>query len=117
MYGINNSLKLSICLSVEMPHPKTTYRSRGEVIVDDKVDALEVNAASHELGADEHPDAAGAECAHRVLSLLLRPACTSINLSVGDPDPDLNVFGPPGSVSISQRYGSGSGSFLNSFFS
>ncbi len=27
--------------------------------------------------------------------------------SVGDPDP--NVFGPPGSESISQRYGSGSG--------
>ncbi len=29
--------------------------------------------------------------------------------SVGDPDPD--VFGPPGSASISQRYGFGSGSF------
>jgi hypothetical protein len=29
--------------------------------------------------------------------------------SVGDPDPD--VFGPPGSGSISQRYGSGSVSF------
>jgi hypothetical protein len=34
--------------------------------------------------------------------------------SIGDPDPDLNyphVFGPRGSGSISQRYGSGSGSF------
>ncbi len=30
--------------------------------------------------------------------------------SVGDPDP--HVFGPPGSGSISQRYGSGSFSFL-----
>jgi hypothetical protein len=28
-----------------------------------------------------------------------------------DPDPDPNVFWPPGSVSISQRHGSGSGSF------
>jgi hypothetical protein len=27
------------------------------------------------------------------------------------PDPDPHVFGPPGSVSICQRYGSGSGSF------
>jgi len=65
-----------------MPHPKTTYRSGREVIVDDKIDALEVNAASHELGTDEHPDAARPEGAHRVLSLLLRPACTSINLTV-----------------------------------
>ncbi len=31
------------------------------------------------------------------------------NTSVADPDP--HVFGPPGSGSISQRYGSGSGSF------
>jgi hypothetical protein len=32
--------------------------------------------------------------------------------SVGDSDPqDPQVFGPPGSGSISQRYGSGSGSF------
>ncbi len=32
-------------------------------------------------------------------------------LSVADPDPsDPYVFGPPGSGSISQRYGSGSGS-------
>ncbi len=33
--------------------------------------------------------------------------------SVGDPDPepDPPVFRPPGSRSISQRYGSGSGSF------
>jgi hypothetical protein len=31
--------------------------------------------------------------------------------SVADPDPpDLHVFGPPGSGSTSQRYGSGSGS-------
>jgi hypothetical protein len=34
-------------------------------------------------------------------------------VSVGDPDPqDLHVFGPPGSGSISQRYGSGSIAFL-----
>ncbi len=34
--------------------------------------------------------------------------------SVADPDPsDPYVFGPPGSGSISQRYGSGSGSFYH----
>jgi hypothetical protein len=34
--------------------------------------------------------------------------------SVEDPDPsDPHVFGPPGSGSISQRYGSGSGSFYH----
>jgi hypothetical protein len=30
-----------------------------------------------------------------------------------NPDPDPHVFGPPGSWSISQRYGSGSGSFYH----
>jgi hypothetical protein len=41
-----------------------------------------------------------------------RPRGT-VNSSVGDPDPqDPHVFGPPGSGSISQRYGSGSGSFF-----
>jgi len=37
------------------------------------------------------------------------------NFGVGDPDPDPqdpHVFGPPGSRSISQRYGSGTGSFI-----
>jgi hypothetical protein len=34
--------------------------------------------------------------------------------SVADPDPpDPHVFGPPGSGSTSQRYGSGSGSFYH----
>jgi hypothetical protein len=32
------------------------------------------------------------------------------------PDPDPHVFGPPGSGSISQRYGSGSGNGSGSFF-
>ncbi len=37
----------------------------------------------------------------------------SVGSSVVDPDPqDPHVFGPPGSGSISQRYGSGSFSFL-----
>jgi hypothetical protein len=31
-----------------------------------------------------------------------------ISANVGDPDPDPHVFGPPGSRSISQMYGSGS---------
>jgi hypothetical protein len=33
-----------------------------------------------------------------------------VPFNVGDPDQDHHVFGPPGSGSISQRYGSGSGS-------
>jgi hypothetical protein len=33
--------------------------------------------------------------------------------SVGDPEPEPHVLGPPGSGSISQRYGSGSGSFYH----
>jgi hypothetical protein len=43
------------------------------------------------------------------------PKCTFLLVqgSVGDPDPepDPHVFGLPGSGSICQRYGSGSGSF------
>jgi len=40
-----------------------------------------------------------------------------MQISVGDPELDLDsqdphVFGPPGSGSISRRYGSGSGSFV-----
>jgi hypothetical protein len=40
-------------------------------------------------------------------------------ISVGNSDPDLNIYGPPGSRfgSISQRYGSGPESFLFGFFS
>ncbi len=40
---------------------------------------------------------------------------TFLYRSVADPNPDPRVFGPPGygSGSISQRYGSGSGSFYN----
>jgi hypothetical protein len=37
--------------------------------------------------------------------------------SVADPDPpDSHVFGPPGSGSISQKYGFGSGSGSGSFY-
>jgi hypothetical protein len=50
------------------------------------------------------------------------PKIQSVVGSVGDPDPepdpypqDPHVFGPPGSESISQRYGSGSGSRSFSF--
>jgi hypothetical protein len=32
----------------------------------------------------------------------------TVTRSVADPDPNPHVFGPPGSGSISQRYGSGS---------
>ncbi len=33
-------------------------------------------------------------------------SASTLHTSVGDPDPqDLNVFGPPGSRSVSQRYG------------
>ncbi len=41
--------------------------------------------------------------------------CPTVSGSVGDPDPDQqdpHVFGPPGSGSFSQRYGSGSFPFL-----
>jgi hypothetical protein len=38
----------------------------------------------------------------------------TVVISVPDPDPpDPHVFGPPGSGSTSQRYGSGSGSFYH----
>jgi hypothetical protein len=41
-----------------------------------------------------------------------RDTATPLQGSVADPDPpDPRVFGPPGSGSINQRYGSGSGSF------
>ncbi len=46
-----------------------------------------------------------------------------MEISVADPDPnpdphpeDPHVFGPSGSGSISQRYGSGSGSLICDFF-
>jgi hypothetical protein len=40
-----------------------------------------------------------------------------VKSSVPDPDPmDPHVVGPPGSGSISQRYGSGSGSGSGSFY-
>jgi hypothetical protein len=41
-------------------------------------------------------------------------AVFSLSSSVADPDPDPHVFGPPGSESTSQRYGSGSGSCYGS---
>ena len=41
----------------------------GEVVVDDEVDSLQVNASPHQLCADEHPDVAGTEAAHRVVTL------------------------------------------------
>ncbi len=39
----------------------------------------------------------------------------NVHSSVGDPDPVPYVFGPPGSVSVSARYGSGSESGFGSF--
>ena len=40
--------------------------------------------------------------------------CVIISVAVPDPNPpDPHVFGPPGSGSISQRYGSGSGFFYH----
>ena len=42
---------------------------RREVVVDDQVDTLEVDAAAHQLRADQHPDAAGAEALHHVVAL------------------------------------------------
>jgi hypothetical protein len=48
-------------------------------------------------------------------SRLLQGVCTEDTANVGDPDP--HVFGYPGSGSISQRCGSGSGAgFFKSIF-
>ena len=47
-------------------------------------------------------------CAPAERALELLHHSSKYKSSVGDPDPQ--VFGPPGSGSISQRYGSGSGS-------
>ncbi len=51
-----------------------------------------------------------------VTSLYFSPKVTNPESSVADPDPDPpdpRVFGPPGSGSTSQRYGSGSRSFYH----
>ncbi len=50
----------------------------------------------------------GAAQAHLQAVLRIR-----IHMFLGLPDPDPHVFGPPGSGSTSQRYGSGSGSFYH----
>jgi hypothetical protein len=49
----------------------------------------------------------------RVIDVFAMPQSGSGVFSVGDPDP--HVFGPSGYGSISQRYGSGSGSSSRSF--
>lgn len=40
-----------------------------EVVVDDEVDSAEVDPATHQLRADEHPDAANTETAYHVVTL------------------------------------------------
>merc|ERR1719237_1561686 len=45
---------------------------RGKVVVDDEVDALEVDAATEQLGADQDPNVAGAEFSDRRVTLKLR---------------------------------------------
>mmetsp|Transcript_93273 Transcript_93273/g.283164 ORF Transcript_93273/g.283164 Transcript_93273/m.283164 type:complete len:276 (+) Transcript_93273:115-942(+) len=42
-----------------------------EVVVHDRLHALEVDAAGHEVCADQHPDLAQSECLHGVVPLLL----------------------------------------------
>jgi hypothetical protein len=55
-----------------------------------------------------------------ISNFLIQTNCLGIGvISVADPDPnsdptDPHIFGPPGSGSISQRYGSGSGSGFGS---
>ena len=44
----------------------------GEVVVDDQVDAFEVDAATHQLGGYQHPDLASTETPHHVVSLIGR---------------------------------------------
>ena len=40
-----------------------------EVIVEDEIDALEINASAHEVSADEHPDVPFAERLHHTITL------------------------------------------------
>lgn len=42
---------------------------RREVVVDDEVDAAEVDTPAHQLRADQYPDAAHTEAADHVVSL------------------------------------------------
>ena len=46
-----------------------TYRTIWEVIIDDKVNSLEVHASPHQLGTDQHPDLATAKTLHNIVSL------------------------------------------------
>lgn len=61
--------------SLEPRPPRSSYPvdvadSRGrEVIVNDEVHALEVDAPPHQLRGDEHPDLAGSETLHDVVPL------------------------------------------------
>lgn len=41
-----------------------------EVVVDNEVDPSEIDPAAHQLCTDEHPDAAHAETAHHVITLM-----------------------------------------------
>jgi hypothetical protein len=57
----------------------------------------------------EWPQTTSLEPVPILVRVQLYTACIA-KANIGDPDPD--IFGPPGSGSISQRYGSGSFPFL-----
>ena len=67
------NLAAEIMVYIPRSELQNTHGGGREVVVDDEVDPLEVDAAAHELGADEDPDGAAAEGAHRVVALLLGP--------------------------------------------
>lgn len=46
------------------------HSSGREVIVDNKVDALEVNPTGQESSADQHPDLPRTEAAHNIVPLM-----------------------------------------------
>ncbi len=74
---------------------------------------LRIMGGSEILMASQHGNKHG--------TLAIEPVSTRqgdmVEISVADPDPpDPHVFGPSGSGSISQRYGSGSGSSICDFF-
>ncbi len=67
------------------------------------------------VGEDRCPPLHGGQqrAGNRLRQVLQVILLQLLTYSVGDPDPqDPHVFGPPGSGSISRRYGSGSFSFL-----
>ncbi len=61
---------------------------------------------------EPHHGGSHSEDSQQVAGTVQYEECPTVSGSVEDQDPDPPVFGPPGSGSFSQRYGSGSFPFL-----